>query len=79
VLAPCTLPCKFTLVSPAPAPWEGCRDAPAAGMLRWGSHRWISRCFPQIFLAVLVSLLEGGHTAQVRELLQLFCFVLLGG
>lgn len=56
----------------------------AAGMLCWGSQRWISRCFPQIPLAVLVSLLHmiqfmESHTAWVRAIPGLFFLVVLGG
>lgn len=55
----------------------------AAGMLCWGSQRWISRCFSQIPLATPVSLLHmiqlmESNTAWVEEISGLFFLVLLG-
>ena len=72
--------CGANLPGFPPCPLHG----RAAGMLCWGSQRWISRCFPQIPLAVLVSLshmiqLMESRTAWVREILGLFFLVLLGG
>lgn len=54
----------------------------ACAVLCWHSQKWISRCFPQIPQGVPVSLchtiqLMKSQTAQVRETLVVFFFVLL--